>query len=59
MANLREIGMDGGREGDRGGDKNEKKNRSERMGNTSANRMKRVACLSARRSGKRLSEEEK
>jgi len=28
-------------------------------GNTSANRTKRVACLSARRSGKGLSEEEK
>jgi len=51
--------MEGGREGGRGGDKNEKKNSERKNGNTSAIRMKRVACLSARRSGKWLSDEEK
>ena len=45
---------EGGREKRR---QDKKKNRNERTGNTSANRTKREACLSAWRSGKGLSEE--
>ena len=58
MAHLREIGMEGGREAEEE-TRMRKKIEVKEWGNTSANRMKRVACLSARRSGKGLSEEEK
>ena len=58
MAHLREKGMERGREAEEE-TRMRKKIEVKEWGNTSAYRTKRVACLSARRSGKGLSEEEK